>query len=714
MRTKKLVTPSIFEIPTKTGLGSVFLFPPYSRNSRPTLITHNTDLRALCVLLKYPYLCVKLHNTISRALKHTPGNLTPHSAKNHNTRTYDLPTGRQAHDLRLTTISYFYEIMTKEDFSKIAPSIPHQPGCYKYYSKEQELLYVGKAKDLRKRVSSYFNKNLDNFKTRKLVSLIHALDFTVTDSEHDAFLLENSLIKHYQPRFNISLKDDKSYPFIVIKKEPFPRVFFTRRVIRDGSEYLGPFTGLMRVKELLELVKQNIPLRTCNLNLTPANIKKGKFKVCLEYHLGNCKGPCEGFQTEEDYKESLQQVRHVLKGNINDVIKHLKTEMNAYAADLQFEKAQIVKKKIESLHSYQSRSAVVNPRLDNVDVACILADEHCYYVNYMMVSGGSVVHSNTIQIEKQIDEEEESDVLSLALDNLMDKYQSQALEVVVPMPVDVTDTDIKVTIPKAGDKKQLLDLSIKNAQIFMQEMRRKSTLLLTQQTKDSTFQTLEELQEALYLQEIPIHIECFDNSNFQGAYPVAAMVLFRNGMPANKEYRHYHIKTVEGINDFASMGEVVYRRYKRLMDEAQPLPQLVIIDGGKGQLSSAMESIERLGLTGRMTLVGLAKREESLFFSGDSEPIQLSFSAPAHLLIRRIRDEVHRFGITFHRQVRSKGTFKNELEGIPGIGESTATLLLKEFRSVKNIKTLTERELTKIIGASKARVVWNYFNPSEP
>jgi excinuclease ABC subunit C len=601
--------------------------------------------------------------------------------------------------------------MTKEEFSEIIKSIPHQPGCYKYFDKTHELLYVGKAKDLRKRVSSYFNKNIDNFKTRKLVSFICAIEFTVTESEHDAFLLENSLIKHYQPRFNISLKDDKTYPFIVIKKEPFPRVFFTRRVIRDGSEYIGPFTGLMRVRELLELVKQNIPLRTCNLNLTEQNIKKGKFKVCLEYHLGNCKGPCEGLQDETDYKEKLQLVRHVLKGNIGDVIKNLKAEMNGHAVALEFEKAQIIKKKIESLQQYQSRSIVVNPRLENVDVACILGDDNHFYVNYMMVTNGSVIHSNTLQIDKKL-EEDECDVLSLALDNLMDKYNSLAKEVIVPCPVDVTDRNIKVTIPKAGDKKQLLDMAIKNAQIFMQEMRKKATLLLGEKVKESNMLILEELQEALQLSEIPVHIECFDNSNFQGSYPVAAMVCFRNGLPSNKEYRHFHIKTVEGINDFASMSEVVYRRYKRMMDEKDPLPQLVIIDGGKGQLSAALESIEKLGLTGRMALVGLAKKEESIFFPGDSEPLQLSYDSPAHLLVRRIRDEVHRFGITFHRQIRSKGTFKNELEEIPGIGEKTATELLQAFRSVKNIKTLTERELTKVIGASKARVVWAYFNNS--
>jgi len=600
--------------------------------------------------------------------------------------------------------------MTKEEFSKIIPSIPHEPGCYKYYDKSQEIIYVGKAKDLRKRVSSYFNKNLESFKTRKLVSLIHAIDFTVTGSEHDAFLLENSLIKHYQPRFNIVLKDDKSYPFIVIKKEPFPRVFFTRRVIRDGSEYIGPFTGLMRVKELMELIRQNIPLRTCSLNLTPYNISKGKFKVCLEYHLGNCKGPCEGHQTEEDYKTNLQQVRYVLKGNIGEVVKDLKTDMNAFAAELKFEKAQIIKKKIESLQSYQTKSTVVNPKLENVDVACLLEDENHYYVNYMMITNGSVIHSNTLQIDKRLEAEEQTDVLSLALDNLMEKYQSLAREVIVPIDVCVADSTIKVTIPKAGDKKLLLDLSIKNAEIFMQDMRRKETLLLGEATKENIMLTLEELQEALQLSDIPIHIECFDNSNFQGAYPVSAMVCFKNGLPSKKEYRHYHVKTVEGINDFASMTEVVYRRYKRLMEEKASLPQLVIIDGGKGQLGAAMESIEKLGLNGRMTLVGLAKKEESIFFAGDSEPIQLPYDSPAHLLVRRIRDEVHRFGITFHRQIRSKGTFKNELEEIEGIGEKTATELLKAFRSVKNIKTLTERELTKVIGASKAREVWLHYN----
>lgn len=602
--------------------------------------------------------------------------------------------------------------MTRDEFAEIIKTIPHSPGCYKYYSAENELLYVGKAKDLRKRVSSYFNKTVDNLKTRKLVILIDSIDFTVTETEHDAFLLENSLIKHFQPRFNIALKDDKTYPYIVIKNESFPRVFLTRRMIRDGSEYLGPFTGVLQVRELLEMIKNNIPLRTCNLNLSPANIAKGKYKVCLEYHIGNCKGPCQGFQKEEDYAVNLQQVRHILRGNINDVVRHLKQEMAEHATNLEFEKAQVTKQKIDSLLNYNSRSTVVNPRLGNLDVTTIIEDERNYYVNYMMVSMGAIIHVKTVAIEKILDEAQE-DVLALALDNMRETFQSNAKEVLSPIEIDVADEQMKVTIPKAGDKKKLLEMSQKNAEIFREDVKRRNTLMLHERTNEENIAVLEELQDALQLKDLPVHIECFDNSNFQGAYPVAAMVLFRNGQPSNKEYRHYHIKTVEGINDFASMSEVVYRRYKRLTEENKPLPQLVIIDGGKGQLGAALESIEKLGITGRMALVGLAKREESIFFPGDSDPIQLPYDSLAHLLVRRVRDEVHRFGITFHRQTRSKGTFKNELEGIPGIGEKTATDLLKEFRSVKNIRTLTERELTRVIGAAKASVVWEYFNKRE-
>lgn len=602
--------------------------------------------------------------------------------------------------------------MTREEFSNIAPGIPHQPGCYRYYDVHNELLYVGKAKDLRKRVSSYFNKALANYKTSKLVMSIDRIEYTVTSSEHDAFLLENSLIKRYQPRFNIDLKDDKTYPFIVIKKEAFPRVFITRNVIKDGSEYLGPFTGVGRVRDLLGLVKQLIPLRTCSLNLSPGNIAKGKYKVCLEYHLGNCSGPCEGLQSEADYAQNLQQVRHIMKGNTGEVLNYLKTAMQQYAADMQFEKAAIYKKKIEDLNRYTSTSEVVNPRLGDMDVVSMVSEEDRAFVNYMMVAGGTIVYSKNLRVNKKLDETD-AEILSIAYDTLRSTFDSKTKEVLAPFTIDLADEDIKLTIPKIGDKKKLLELSEKNALVFQDEAKRKDTLLLGGAGKEGKMEVLEELQDALHLTELPIHIECFDNSNFQGAYPVSAMVCFRDGVPAKKDYRHYHVKTVEGINDFASMAEVVYRRYKRLLDEKQSLPQLVIIDGGKGQLSSAMESIEKLGLTGSMTVVGLAKREESIFFPGDSEPLQLPYDSPAHLLIRYIRDEVHRFGITFHRDTRSKGTFKNELEAIPGIGATTATQLLKEFRSVKNIKTLTERELTRVVGQKKASVVWNHFHANE-
>lgn len=601
--------------------------------------------------------------------------------------------------------------MTKERFSEIAPSIPHQPGCYKYYDTTNELLYVGKAKDLRKRVASYFTKGDHNYKTRRLVTLIDHIEFTVTDTEHDAFLLENSLIKHYQPRFNIDLKDDKTYPYIVIKKEHFPRVFLTRRVIRDGSEYIGPFTGVWRVRELLNLIKQNIPLRTCNLNLAPSQIAKGKYKVCLEYHLGNCKGPCEGFQGEDDYRNNLQYIRHILKGNTGAVIRDLKAQMAEWAAELEFEKAAVLKQKIDALSDFQSKSTVVNPHLGNLDVASILTEDGHAFVNYMMVSNGAIIYARTMDVERKMDEEE-ADILSLAVARFREMYQSTATEVIVPVHIDVAEQELKVTIPKAGDKKKLLDLSIKNAEFFREDLQKRTRLKIGEATRQAVHnEVLIQLQEALSLSELPVHIECFDNSNFQGSYPVSAMVCFRNGQPAKEEYRHYHVKTVEGINDFASMAEVVYRRYSRLLREKKSLPQLVIIDGGKGQLSAAMESIDRLNIRGKMTVVGLAKKEESLFFPGDSEPLNLPFDSAPHKLIRRIRDEVHNFGVTFHRKLRSKGTFKNELEDIPGIGQKTATELLQRFRSVKNISQLTERELTGAIGQSKAWIVYNYFHP---
>lgn len=602
--------------------------------------------------------------------------------------------------------------MTREDFNHIATTIPHTPGCYKYYDSVGTLLYVGKAKDLRKRVSSYFNKAVANYKTTKLVMAIAKIEYVITPTEHDAFLLENSLIKEHQPKYNIELKDDKTYPFIVIKNEPFPRVFITRKIIKDGSEYIGPFTSVWRVRELLDLIRLLIPLRTCSLNLSEKSIEKKNYKVCLEYHIGNCNGPCTGLQSQQEYENNLQQVRYILKGNIADVLNYLKDEMQKNAAAMRFEKAEVYKKRIEDLNKYTSKSVVVNPRLGNMDVVSILSEEERAFVNYLMIVEGSIIYTKNLKIEKKLEETDE-EILAIAYDKLKSTFNSQAIEVIAPIQIDLADDNAKLTIPKIGDKKHLLGLSEKNAQAFKDEAKRKDTLLLGGASKEGKLEVLQELQDALQLPDLPTHIECFDNSNFQGAFPVSAMVCFRDGVPAKKDYRHYHIKTVEGINDFASMQEVVYRRYKRLLEENKPLPQLVIIDGGKGQLSAAMKSIEELGLVGRMTVVGLAKKVESIFFPGDSEPLQLPYDSPAHLLVRYIRDEVHRFGITFHRKTRSKGTFKNELEQIAGIGKATATELLKEFRSIKNIKTLTERELTKVVGQKRARIIWKYFNELE-
>lgn len=602
--------------------------------------------------------------------------------------------------------------MTGAEFQQISHTIPVQAGIYKYYNDSGELLYVGKAKSLRKRVTSYFVKNHENYKTRKLVQSIHHIEFTIVDSEQDAFLLENSLIKQFQPKFNINLKDDKTYPYIVIKHEPFPRVFLTRNMIKDGSEYLGPFTSVGRVRELLEVIRYNIPLRTCNLNLSEQNIKKGKFKVCLEYHLGNCKGPCEGLETEEEYREGLQQVKNILRGNLSPVLQLFRTQMQEHAVNMEFEKAEILRKKIESLHAYQVRSAVVNNRVGNVDVFSILSDGNYAYVNYLRVLNGTIADTKTVTLEKKLEETDE-EVLTYAVGYLRDAFQSLALEIIVPFETAYPEERVTVTVPKGGDKKKLLELSEKNVNYFREELHRKKILHLEGKSDMERKKVLYQLQADLELQELPVHIECFDNSNFQGSYPVSACVVFKDGVASKKDYRHFNIKTVQGINDFASMKEVVYRRYHRLLAESQPLPQLVIIDGGKGQLGSAMESIRELDLIGSMTVVGLAKNEEEIFFPGDKESIKLPYDSESLKLIRRVRDEVHRFGITFHRQKRSKGTFKNELEGIKGIGENTATQLLKTFRSVNKVKQLSEEELSKEIGSAKAKLVWTYFHSGE-
>ena len=599
--------------------------------------------------------------------------------------------------------------MNIQDFQNIAHTIPHQPGIYKYYDARKELLYVGKAKNLRKRVGSYFSKAFSNYKTHELVHRIHHIEFTIVDSEQDAFLLENSLIKQYQPRFNINLKDDKSYPYIVIKKEPFPRVFLTRRKIEDGSEYLGPFTSVSKVRELLDFIKQNIQLRTCKLNLTENNIKKKKFKVCLEYHLGNCKGPCEGLQNEEDYIHQLGQLKNFMKGNLNPVIQHFKTEMKQHAEQLQFEKAELTRKKIEHLENYRSKSIIVSKHLSNLDVFSILKEGDIAYVNYLVIQSGAIIQTHTTQLETHLEETRE-EVLTFAIAQLRTLFNSVSTEIIVPFEIEYPEEGVVLTVPKGGEKKKLLDLSEKNVNYFKEEIRRKKTLQLEGTTDDEKRKVLFQLQEDLQLSELPVHIECFDNSNFQGSYPVSAMVCFREGVPSKKDYRHFNVKTVKGINDFATMQEVVYRRYKRLTEEQQPLPQLVVIDGGKGQLSAAMESIHQLNLLGKLTVVGLAKNEEEIFFPGDKESIKLPYNSESLKLIRRIRDEVHRFGITFHRKKRSKGTFKNEMENIKGIGENSANLLLRSFKSVNKISEADEEKLALVVGKSKAKIIWNYFH----
>lgn len=597
--------------------------------------------------------------------------------------------------------------MIAADFQHIATTIPHQPGIYKYFDSSNELLYVGKAKNLRKRVSSYFTKTFTSYKTHELVQRINRIEFTIVDSEQDAFLLENSLIKQFQPRFNINLKDDKTYPFIVIKNEPFPRVFLTRKKIMDGSEYLGPYTSVKRVRELMDFIKQTIQLRNCSLNLTDKNIQKGKFKVCLEYHLGNCKGPCEGLQTAEDYKENLLLLKNLLKGSLSPVIRHFKEEMKGHAANLAFEKAELTRKKIEFLENYQSRSVVANAKTGNMDVFSIVKEKDIAYVNFLMVREGTIVQTQTNKVETHLDEPPE-EILSFTVAQLRTTFNSDATEIVVPFSIDFPQTDVTITVPKGGDRKKLLELSEKNVNYFIEELRGRERLKLDLKQNTKT-NLLLKLQSDLQLQEIPVHIECFDNSNFQGSYPVSAMACFKNGEPSKKDYRHFNVKTVDGINDFATMKEAVYRRYKRLKEEKQDFPQLVIIDGGKGQLSAAMEAIRELELVGSTTLVGLAKNEEEIFFSGDQESLKLPFNSESLKLIRRIRDEVHRFGITFHRQQRSKGTFKNELEDIPGIGKATADMLLKQLRSVKNVSQQTEEELAKWVGKSKAKIIAAYF-----
>ncbi len=597
--------------------------------------------------------------------------------------------------------------MEKELFKKIQAGLPQEPGIYQYFDEKGHLLYVGKAKNIRKRVSSYFLSNHGHtLKTIELVQKIKDIQFTIVNSEHDAFILENELIKNYQPKYNINLKDDKTYPYIVIKKENFPRVFLTRRKIKDGSTYIGPFTHVMAVRELIDHIKHTIPLRTCTLPLTPKNIEQGKFKVCLEYHLGNCLGPCQGFQTLEKYNESIEQVQLLLKGNVKPVIANLKTQMAEQATALAFEKAALTKKKIEELETYQTKSVVYTKQQHAMDVFSIAHEQEQAYVSYLMVENGRIIQTHILPLSVPLEENIET-ILTFAIHYFRTNLNSRATEIIVPFELSEKVFDVKYTIPQVGDKEQLLALSQKNANYALREWKHKQALVSVDAIDEN--QVLAEMKEQLHLSQTPLHIECFDNSNFQGAYPVSAMVCFKNGTPSKSDYRKFNIKTVVGINDFASMKESVGRRYKSVLEKKLPLPQLIIIDGGKGQLNAALEALTELGIQDKVTTVGLAKNLEELFFPGDSKSIILDWHSEAHKLIRNIRDEVHRFGIQFHRSKRSKGALETGLDHIVGIGPKTKELLLLHFKSVQKIKEAKPNILAQLIGEKKAAILLAAF-----
>ena len=583
-------------------------------------------------------------------------------------------------------------------------TLPNKPGVYQYYDKDDKLLYIGKAKNLKKRVSSYFTKQHDSGKTRVLVKKIVTIKHIVVDTETDALLLENNLIKKYQPRYNILLKDDKTYPWICIKKERYPRVFSTRRMIKDGSEYFGPYTNKKTVYILLDLINGLYPLRNCNYDLSDKNIKSGKYKVCLEYHLANCLGACEGKQTEESYLESVAAIRNILKGNFKESLLAFKNQMKSFAKNLQFEDAQKVKEKMEVLMNYQSKSTIVNSKINNVDVFSIITDEEYGYVNYLQISYGSIIRSHTLEIKKKL-AETDIEILQLAVIELRNRFQSHCKEIYVPFKINAGE-DIKIYIPKLGDKKHILDLSIRNAKYYRME-RFKQVRITDPNRHENRIMT--QMKKDLRLSQEPRHIECFDNSNIQGTNPVAACVVFKNGKPSKKDYRKYNIKTVVGPDDFASMEEVVYRRYKRLLDEKQPLPQLIIIDGGKGQLSSSLKSLDKLDLRGKIAIIGIAKRLEELFYPDDPIPLYLDKKTETLKIIQQLRNEAHRFGITFHRNKRSKEALNTSMDAIDGIGEKTVIELLKNFKSLERIKLATFEELAEIIGPSKSKKIKEFF-----
>ena len=583
-------------------------------------------------------------------------------------------------------------------------TLPNNPGVYQYYDKDGKILYVGKAKNLKKRVASYFNKNHDNAKTNVLVRKIVEIKHIVVSSEQDALLLENNLIKKLQPRYNVLLRDDKTYPWICIKKEPFSRIFSTRRMFKDGSEYFGPYTNFKTVNTILGLIKELYPLRTCNYDLSEINIKAGKYKVCLEYHIGNCKGPCEGLETLENYQKQVDAIREILKGNFKDSMRDFKKLMQVLASEMKFEAAQKIKEKIEVLENYQSRSTILNPKISNIDVFSIVSDETMAYVNFLQISHGAIIRSFTLELKKKLDEPNE-ELLELAVVELRERFNLTSKEIILPFALDFGST-IKVTVPQLGDKKQILDLSERNAKYQRLEQLKQIQII---DPERHTNRIMAQMQKDLRLSMEPRHIECFDNSNIQGTNPVSACVVFKDGKPSKKEYRHFNIKTVEGPNDFASMEEVVYRRYKRLLDENQSLPQLIIIDGGKGQLSSALKSIDDLGLRGKIAIIGIAKRLEELFYPGDSVPLYLDKKSETLKIIQQLRNEAHRFGITHHRDKRSKSALNSTIELIPGIGEKTMLTLLKHFKSVKRLKLATEKEISEVVGVSKAKKIYEFY-----
>ncbi|SNR55571.1 excinuclease ABC subunit UvrC [Lutibacter flavus] len=583
-------------------------------------------------------------------------------------------------------------------------SLPNQPGVYQYYDKNGTILYIGKAKNLKKRVASYFNKNHDYGKTKVLVKKIADIEHIVVNTETDALLLENNLIKKYQPRYNVMLKDDKTYPWICIKKERFPRIFLTRNIIKDGSEYYGPYTSVRTAKALLDLIKELYQLRSCNYDLSERNVETKKYKVCLDFHIGNCKGACEGLQAEEDYDRDISAIRNIVKGNFKEAIVSFEDLMMYYAGEMEFEEAQKIKEKIDLLANYQAKSTVVNPSITNVDVFSIVSDESYSYVNFFKISNGAIIQSHTSEIKKKLNETDK-ELLELAIVELHQRFNSQSKEIYVPFDVDVGE-NLKVTVPKLGDKLRIVELSIRNAKYFRQDKLKQIKIIDPDRHVN---RIMEQMKKDLRLSKEPRHIECFDNSNIQGTNPVAACVVFKDGKPSKKDYRNFNIKTVEGPDDFASMEEVVFRRYKRLKDEGQALPQLIVIDGGKGQLSSALKSLDVLGLRNKIAIIGIAKRLEEIYYPEDPVPMYLDKKSETLKIIQQLRNEAHRFGITHHRNKRSKSAITNELEHISGIGKQTIVSLLSHFKSVKRVGLASLEEIESVVGKDKGKKVFNHY-----